>query len=62
MSNGIMMDQHAVIISVENAVRAAVAREACIPATEINPDVYLVAHPQIGAGGFYRIIVDIEQA
>ena len=49
------------IALVERALKAAVAKEAGISASEIDPDAALINHPRIGDAGFYRIIVDIEQ-
>lgn len=46
---------------VKRAVKAAVAEEARISASDIDPDAALINHPRIGDAGFYRIIVDIEQ-
>jgi hypothetical protein len=47
---------------VAEAVRAAVSRERSIPVSEIGSAADLMDDSQIGPDGFYRIIVDVEQA
>jgi hypothetical protein len=49
------------IALVERAVKDAVAKEAGISASEIDPAAALLYNPRIDDAGFYRIIVDIEQ-
>ena len=47
---------------VAEAVRAAVSRERGIPVSETGSAADLMDDSQIGPDGFYRIIVDVEQA
>jgi hypothetical protein len=47
---------------VAEVVRTAVSRERGIPVSETESEADLMDDSQIGPDGFYRIIVDVEQA
>lgn len=57
-----MRNPHNIEGRVTEAVRSAVSRERGIPVSEIGSAADLMDDSQIGPDGFYRIIVDVEQA